>query len=77
MKKKYERYGAILDTVVHHLKDGRDRDAAASVNALPDAEVRSFAYFCAQHVASDLSFIGFQAREHMSELMARDTPSKN
>jgi hypothetical protein len=71
--KKYERYGPILDTVVWHLKEGRDRQAAEVLNALPDEEVRSFLFFACRHVERDLDLIREQARE----LTARDMPSQN
>jgi hypothetical protein len=39
--KKWERYGPILDVVIHHLREGRDRDAVGVIDAIPDEEVRA------------------------------------
>jgi hypothetical protein len=71
--KKYERYGPVLDVVVHHLREDRDREAAEIINALPDEEVRDFAFFACLHIAEGLSAI----REQKAEIMARDIPSQN
>jgi hypothetical protein len=71
--RKYERYGPILDVVVHDLREGRDRDAVGVIDAIPDEEVRSFTYFACLHIAQGLNAIA----EQKAEILARDRPSEN
>jgi hypothetical protein len=71
--KKWERFGPIMDAVVHHLREGRDRDAVGIIDAIPDGEVRSFTYFACLHIAQGLNAIA----EQKAEIMARDMPSQN
>jgi hypothetical protein len=57
-KALYERFGVVLDGILEHLKQGRMREAAEIVDALPDEQVRNFAFFCCQHIEHDLSVLG-------------------
>jgi hypothetical protein len=77
VKKLYERFGEVLDVFLHHQREGRTREAAAVIDALPAEQVRSFAYFCAMHVERDLDQLRKEVRNHTLEIMARDTPSQN
>jgi hypothetical protein len=77
MKEKYRRYADVLDVVLYHLREGRDRDAAAVVDALPDEEVRSFCWFLALHVERDLGVLRRQTREHWLEMEGALRPSSN
>jgi hypothetical protein len=70
---KWERFGPIMDVVVHHLREGRDRDAVGIIDAIPDEEVRDFTFFACLHIAQGLNAI----REQKAEIMARDIPSQN
>jgi hypothetical protein len=76
-KALHERFGVVLDVILEHLKHGRKREAAEVINALPDAQVRNFAFFLCMHVESDLDQLGREVRNHTAEIMARDMPSPN
>ena len=73
----YERFGDVLDVLIHHLREGRERDAAAVIDALPDDQVRNFAFFLAMHVERDLDVLRREVRDHWIELDNVTRPSTN
>jgi hypothetical protein len=72
-----ERYANILTVVLHHMRAERYKEAAAVIDAIPDNQIRDFTLYLALHVNRDLGVIRDQARDHMMDVMARDTPSQN
>ena len=72
-----ERYANVLTVILHHVRAEDYKEAIAIIDAIPDEQVRDFCFYLALHVERDLGVIKDQARDHMQDIMARDTPSQN
>ena len=72
-----ERYANILRMILHHVRAERYEEAIAIIGAIPDEQIRDFTLYLSLHVERDLGVIKDQARDHMADLLARDTPSQN
>jgi hypothetical protein len=62
-QEKLDNFGGKLDETIAHLHEGRRHDAAQVINEIPEAEIRDFAFFCAEHVERDLDRLRGEVKE--------------
>jgi hypothetical protein len=75
--KKHERFGDVLDVILHHLREGNQREAAAVINAVPDEEIRNFCWFLALHVERDLDVLRGEVENHWTGMENTLRPNLN